>query len=183
MAGLKVAIEVHTEDDHAKNSHQCESTYTLKIVLPDGTSTSNQMYSVIDDWGRSIRFSIDGFASHGHKAIATTVEGKSFQLLVYDLDQTGRAPDVYVIPQGFLRTLSGSCRDSLKAAGLTQDGNPVFRTEGSACNETSGTWEMKHERRKPAHDLGAGEPNHDRVLPLRNHAVFEPLDPGHVPST
>src|SRR5579859_4081419 len=72
--GRRSTLTVHTEDDHSKNSHQCMSQYTLKIVRPDGTSTDNQMYSVIDDWGRPIKFWIDGIASD-RRLIATSIEG------------------------------------------------------------------------------------------------------------
>jgi len=116
-AGVRVALKVHTEDDHSKNSHQCESDYTLMIVRPDGTSTENQMYSVIDNWGRPIRFWIDGFAAKGHKLIATTVEDGSWQLLVYDLNGPDPGPEVYGLSKKFLDALSHSCRDSLRAVG------------------------------------------------------------------
>jgi hypothetical protein len=182
-AGVRVALKVHTEDDHAKNSHQCESDYTLLIVRPDGTSAENQMYSVIDNWSRPIRFWIDGFAAKGHKLIATTVEGGSWQLLVYDLNGPDRAPEVYEISKEFLDALSHSCRDSLRAVGMTQEGNPVIAGNDAACSETRRLWKVKHGHRMPAGNLGAGGASmHDQAIPLSNRAAFEPLEPRQVPS-
>jgi hypothetical protein len=181
--GLRVALKVHTEDDHSKNSHQCESDYTLMIVRPDGTSTENQMYSAIDNWGRPIKFWVDGFASRGHKVIATTIEGGSWQLLVYDLNGLDHAPEVYELSKGFLRALSPSCRDSLRAVGVTQEGDPVIGGDDVACSETRRSWKVTHGRRISAGNLGAdGVSMHDRAIPLRDHAVFETLEPRHVPS-
>lgn len=182
-AGLRVALKVHTEDDHAKNSHECESDYTLVIVRPDGTSTESQRYSVIDNWGRPIEFWIDGFASKGHKLIATTIEGGSWQLLVYDLNEPDHGPEVYELSKEFLQALSPSCRDSLRATGVTQEGDPVIKGNDVECSETRRLWKVKHGRRIPAGNLGAGGVSmHDRATPLGDHGVFEPLEPRHVPS-
>lgn len=181
-AGLRVALKVHTEDDHAQNSHQCESDYTLMVVHPDGTSSENQMYSVIDDWGRPIKFWIDGFVSRGQKVIATAIEGGSWQLLVYDLNELDHAPEVYELGKEFLRSLSPSCRDSLRAVGVSQEGDPVIAADDVACSGTRRSWKVTHGR-IPAGNLGEGGVSaHDRAIPLRDHAVIDPLEPKHVPS-
>lgn len=182
-AGLKVALRVHTEDDHAKNSHQCMSEYTLMIVRPDGTSAENQMYSVIDTWERPIRFWVDGFASNGRKLIATTIEGENWQLLVYDLIEPDHAPEVYDLSMGFPQGLSPSCRESLRAVGMTQAGDPVIAGSDLACREGRRLWKVKQGRPIPAGNSSVGGMSvHARAIPLRDHAVFEILEPRRPPS-
>lgn len=167
IPGWKATLTVHTEDDHAKNSHQCMSKYTLKIVRPDGTSTDSQMYSVIDHWGRLIRFWIDGISPSEHKLIATTIEGEMWQLLVYDLNAPDHAPKIYSLSKDFLPKLSSSCRESLGVVGLTQVGDPVIVGNDLACNEIPRRWKVKQ---------GAAE-QHARAVPLTEHEVIMILAP------
>src|SRR6478672_1279417 len=142
-AGRKATLTVHTEDDHAKNSHQCMSQYTLRIVRPDGTSTENQMYSVIEDWGRPIKFWIDGISPSEHKLIATTIEGESWQLLIYDLNAPDHAPKVYYLSKESLPKLAPSCRDSLGVVGFTQAGDPVIAGNELTCGDVRRRWKVE----------------------------------------
>ena len=172
-AGGKVSLTVHTEDDHAKDSHQCMSQYTLRIVSPDGTSTDSQVYSVIDDWGRPIKFWISGVSPVVHRLIATIIEGESRQLLVYDLNAPNNSPDVYVLSKVFLPKLSSSCRESLGVVGLTQSGKPVIAGNDLACTrEAHKRWKVEH---------GAAE-QHARVVPMPQHEVVMLLAPRRPPT-
>jgi len=171
-AGRKATLTVHTEDDHAKNSHQCMSQYTLRIVRPDGTSTENQMYSVIEDWGRPIKFWIDGISPSEHKLIATTIEGESWQLLIYDLNAPDHAPKVYYLSKESLPKLAPSCRDSLGVVGFTQAGDPVIAGNELTCGDVRRRWKVEQ---------GAAE-QHARAVPLPEHEVIMILAPRLTPS-
>ena len=172
-AGGKVSLTVHTEDDRAKDSHQCMSQYTLRIVRPDGTSTDSQVYSVIDDWGRPIKFWISGVSPVVHRLIATIIEGESWQLLVYDLNAPHSSPAVYVFSKGFLPKLSSSCRQSLGVVGLTQSGNPVIAGNDAACTgEAHKRWKVKQD---------AAE-QYARALPMPQHDVIVLLAPRRPPT-
>ena len=66
---------------------------------------------------------------------------------------------------------------------MTQEGDPVIAGNDFGCSETRRLWKVKHGRRIAAGNLGAGGVSmHDRATPLRDHAVFEPLEPRHAPS-
>lgn len=172
-AGGKVSLTVHTEDDHAKDSHQCMSQYTLRIGRPDGTSTDSQVYSVIDDWGRPIRFWISGISPVVHRLIATIIEGDSWQLLVYDLSAPNNSPDVYVLSKGFLPKLSSSCRESLGVVGLTKSGHPVIAGNDLACaSDAHKRWKVKQ---------SAAE-EHARVFPMPQHEAVMLLAPRRKPT-
>jgi hypothetical protein len=178
-AGLRVALKVHTEDDHSKNSHDCMSEYTLMIVRQDGTSTENQMYSEDDEWGRTIKFWLDGFASKGQELVATTREGKSWELLVFDLNRPDHSPAIFDLPDKFLYTLSPSCRESLRTVGMTSEGEPVIGVDTAVCGKTRRLWKVKQGRLIPANSLSTGgELMQARPIRLGDHAVFERLDPG-----
>ena len=142
------------------------------IVRPDGTSTDSQMYSVIDDWGRSIKFWIDGIASD-HRLIATTIEGESWQLLVYDLNEPDNAPSVYYLSKSFLPKLSSACRESLGVVGLTRAGDPVIAGNDLAWREVR--------RRLWKVEQGAAE-QHARAVPLPEHYIIMMLAPRRPPS-
>jgi hypothetical protein len=66
---------------------------------------------------------------------------------------------------------------------VTQEGDPVIAGDDVACSKTRRVWKVKHGRRIPAGDRAVdGVLMRDRAIPLRDHAVFEPLEPRRVPS-
>jgi hypothetical protein len=81
--GLRIALQVHAADDHIKETHLCETDYSLVVTLPDGSSKELGVESIDDSWGRPVEFWIDGFALRGSRFIATIVEGENTQLLKY----------------------------------------------------------------------------------------------------
>ena len=98
-------------------------------------------------------------------------------------NEPDHVPEVYELSTEFLRALSPYCRHSLRAIGVTQEGVPVIAGNDVACSESRRLWKVKHGRRILAGNLGAsGVSMHDRTTPIRDHAVFEPLESGHAPS-
>ena len=151
-AGLKVVLQVHADDDHSKESHLCMTEYAFLLVRPDGSSKERKFDMIDDAWGRSIKFWVDGFARQGQRVIATIVEGGDppiFETVVYNL-QTGTVQDFYAPPR-FLTTLQPSCRESLRAIGMTREGHPVIGTKATECDGVADAWELKPS--PPVHDI------------------------------
>ncbi len=76
--GLRIALRVHAADDHNKESHLCQTDYSIVIAQGNGISTKRDLESIDDSWGRSVKFWIDGFALQGRRLIATIVEQGEF---------------------------------------------------------------------------------------------------------
>jgi hypothetical protein len=78
-AGLTVVLKMHSEDDHGKNTHLCETSYSLQI-----SKAKNETAALIQDlrvgaddaWDRPLTFRIDGFSEDGNDAFIFISEGR-----------------------------------------------------------------------------------------------------------
>ncbi|HKO12366.1 MAG TPA: hypothetical protein VJV22_10375 [Acidobacteriaceae bacterium] len=173
--GLKVSLQVHTGDDHGKETHLCLSDYSLLVMRPDGASTERAAESIDDAWGRSIQFELSGLARSGSRVVGKIVEGGHhpvFQVVVFDL-HTGTDQELEV-PQVFLRAMPARCRDLLRVIGTTRGGDPVIGVE--ECQGTPGRWQLSQ---GPLID-GIQKPA--RLIRLPDDSVIDPLQPGSTSS-
>lgn len=144
--GYTVFLQMHSEDDHGKNTHLCQSEYTISGARPDGGKIDPKTAVIFDDvWGRSIVFGFDGFTSDGNRVIATIYDGgdyASFNIIVYDL-RTGSI-ELSEIPNSFLRRLGSCSVAELQVAGTTPDGFVVLATNAmSKCPQGQTWWRVK----------------------------------------
>lgn len=169
--GLKVSLQVHTGDDHGKETHLCVSDYSLIVMRPDGARNVQAVESIDDAWGRPIQFELSGLARSGSKVIGEIVEGGDhpvFQVVVFDL-HAGTDLELE-IPQDFLRGMAARCRDSLRVIGTTRGGDAVIGVEG--CQGTPGRWQLSQ---GPLVD-GIQKPA--RLIGLPDDSVIDALDAG-----
>lgn len=143
--GVGIALQVHAEDDHGKETHLCMTDYSFVIARPDGASTEHSLESTDGSWGRPIKFWIDGFTTQD-RLLATIIEQDrrhpSFQIVVYNV-RTGKA-NIFEVPRRFFGTIPSSCGESLRALGTTLVGDPVIGFyPSSACDEPPRAWKLK----------------------------------------
>jgi len=171
--GLRIALRVHAADDHIKATHLCQTDYSFVVTRPDGTTSERKLESIDDSWGRSVKFWIDGFALKGRRVIATIVEqGKYpiFQIVVYcpESDKVR----LYDIPRAFMKQISSSCQESLRAIGMTRLGNPVVGFRNSACSPSTAAWKLEQG------PLVNGVQTPSRPIRLTDRSVIEPIVAG-----
>ncbi len=144
--GYSVVLQMHSEDVHGKNTHLCQSEYTISGTRPDGRSIEpTSVLSVDGTWGRSIAFGIAGFTSDGNRVIATISDGGDqapLDIIVYDL-RTNRIK-LAEIPHAFLHHLGSCSVAELQVAGTTPNGFVVLATNYmSKCPQGQTLWRVR----------------------------------------
>jgi hypothetical protein len=176
-SGYTVQLKVHTEDDHLKDSHACQSDYELQVTRPDGTKLAGQFLIGVDGaWGRNMKFSVEGFSADGKQAFALlddpSITHNALMIFFYDMT-TSRSTSV-ILPEEFQHRLGQSCAETLHVSGTALSGNPILTAEKStACAET-GSW------RVTPGSLVNGIQQPSSPVPLDSKEKTTPLDPGKI---
>ncbi len=139
LGGDRIILHLHSGDDHGKNTHLCQSEYTISGTRSDGTPIQPQTISIVDGaWSRNIIFGLNGFTFDGNHIIATISDGGGLDIIVYDL-RTGEIKSSY-ISDSFLEYL-GSCRKpELEVAGTTDGDSVVLATVYARKCPQEQTW-------------------------------------------
>lgn len=171
-SGYVVVLLAHTEDDHGKNTHLCESDYSFAVTRPDGTTSVEQAFSADDTWDRRIEFGLDGFTRDGRVLGLTNEAGRYLTLLVlvYDL-RSGRSYSLDT-PNLFLRNLGRACAATAHIVGTGPgDSVVVETTAGGGCLRTE-RWRLRPGRTVDGHERP--------TMPARcaKGEKFDALDPG-----
>jgi hypothetical protein len=130
--GVVAVLKVHSEDDHNKNSHQCEANYTLQIVLPDGRDGAAGLIppmgftSSVGEWGRRLSVHLDGFSNDGQHIFGVISEGGKYSFVqVFDFKRDGSHVEMQ-IQQGLSNLKAANCGTSFAVAGTANAGEIVL---------------------------------------------------------
>lgn len=177
-AGFTAILRMHSEDAHAKNSHDCAADYTLQAIRPDGAVLApfSLGYS-IDAWNRPIALRIEGFTPDGHTVFAFISEGKhpqSIEVVQFDMN-TGRKLKEIFLDSHFTRRLSPACAATLHIVGLSPAALMVLGSSPKDGCEASRLWELTPNKTTEPTG-GRGLPEYPRILPSAHGVIV--LDPG-----
>jgi hypothetical protein len=130
--GVVAVLKVHSEDDHNKNSHECEANYTLRITLPDGRDGAAGLIppmgftSSVAEWGRRLSVHLDGFSNDGQHIFGVISEGGKYSFVqVFDFKRDGSHVEIQ-IQQGLSHLKAANCGTSFAVAGTTNAGEIVL---------------------------------------------------------
>jgi hypothetical protein len=130
--GVVAVLRVHSEDDHNKNSHECEAHYMLRITLPDGRDGAAGLIppmgfaSSVAEWGRRLSVHLDGFSNDGQHVFGVISEsGKHSFVQVFDFKRDGSHVDVQ-IQQALSYLKAANCGTSFAVAGTINSGEIVL---------------------------------------------------------
>jgi hypothetical protein len=129
--GVVAVLRVHSEDDHAKDSHQCMANYHLRITLPTGreeASDSSPMgfTNSVAEWGRRLSVHLDGFSSDGQHIFGVISEGGKYSFVqVFDFGRGGPHVEI-AVQQGWSHLREVKCGTSFAVAGTTNSGEIVL---------------------------------------------------------
>jgi hypothetical protein len=148
QSGTSAVLQLHTDDDHDKNSHLCESWYSLRITEPDGTQRqTGNLIGNDDSWNRSISFRLEGFTPGDHALIALIIEGGKYpihEVLLYE--RTSGSFDVLDLSRSFAHQLSPACQQTLRVVGTRRDEIVLSSTRTNGCNvDQEWTLEVKED--------------------------------------
>ncbi len=182
-AGFTVILRMHSEDDHNKDTHLCESDYSFSGTGPDGKpigpGPTQWGFSSIDGaWGRSIVFGIEGFTSDGKSVVVIISEGgdyPTFEIDVYDLRKSGSV-NTWDIPHSFIRQLGAGCAATLHLSGTVYGDSLVLATAASSGCTKARSWRIS----PGAVVNGILRPSIPKLLP--EGAAIVPLDFGTSPN-
>jgi hypothetical protein len=138
--GVAAVLTVHSEDDHNKNSHECEANYGLRITLPDGRDGAAGLLpgggftSSVGEWGRRLSVHLDGFSHDGQQIFGVISEGGTHSFVeVFDFRRDGSHTEI-VVRQGLPRLRAADCGTSFAVAGTTGTGDVVLEPNtANAC--------------------------------------------------
>jgi hypothetical protein len=130
--GVVAVLKIHSEDDHNKNSHECEANYTLRVTLPDGRDGAAGLIpplgftSSVAEWGRRLSVHLDGFSNDGQHIFGVISEGGKYSFVqVFDFKRDGSHVETQ-IQQGLSHLKAANCGTSFAVAGTTIGGEIVL---------------------------------------------------------
>jgi hypothetical protein len=183
--GHEVVLTMHSEDDHSKDTHLCETTYLLHVVHPDGSRSAVPgdsgflgFWTNDDDWNRPVVFHVDGFSGDGTHVFALISEGGRHPGIdAFDFDmKTGALPKFEGADGHFLHALGAACASTLRVAGLSHTGHIVLETtERDGCARAE-RWELSANRKVSRSALSGTVPGIPHRLPSGTQIIV--LDPG-----
>jgi hypothetical protein len=145
-SGVHAALRVHSEDDHSKNSHECEADYSLRIVLPDGREEVGGLIppsgfmTSIGQWGRRLTLHLDGFSADGQHVFGVISEaGKYASITVFDFKRDGSHREIQV-QKSSSRLKAAHCGASFAVAGMTRIGELVVEPDTEEPCRASYRW-------------------------------------------
>jgi hypothetical protein len=144
-------LKMHSEDDHDKNIHLCETDYSLQSTRPDGSVIPPfNSFSGDGDWDRPTTFRIDGFSKDGHEVFAFISEYAypgSIYTMDYDMSSGSRSREVS-LDQHFTRRLSRACAATLHIAGISPKGLMVLGSSAKGGCPRAELWQLRPNKYK-----------------------------------
>jgi hypothetical protein len=166
---------MHSEDDHGKNTHLCQSDYSYDVIRADGTSSPLDQPTGVDGaWGRRINFGLDGFLSDGNRVLGSFSEDDdhypAFEVLIYDM----RSKEFSSLdpPSSFMRRLGSACSATLHVTGTTAEGLVVIATSPEGGCQHAQQWQVRRGKRSSGREL----PARPELLTRDPHVIA--LNPG-----
>jgi hypothetical protein len=151
-AGFGAFLSMHSEDDHGKNSHECQADYSLHIIHPDGTRIDGPsafaFSSSIAEWNRPLTFRIEGFSPDGKRVFIFIKEGGQYSsIYTTEFDMvTGSSLRDEGADRSFFNKLGPACAETLHIAGTTTGGHIVLQTtSGNGCTRAQ-SWQLNADR-------------------------------------
>jgi hypothetical protein len=128
--GVVAVLRVHSEDDHAKDSHECMAEYHLHITGPAGheeaPDTGYGFYNSRGEWGRRLSAHLDGFSNDGQHIFGVISEGgNASSVTVFDFRRGGAHVEIFV-REGWSHLRAVKCGTSFAVAGTTKAGEIVL---------------------------------------------------------
>ena len=124
------------------------ANYSLEITRPDGSSEHFKLLASDDEWGRPLKFRVEGFSNDGSHALILLVEGnypQSLQANDFDIN-SGHTVKSVLLDSPFSSRLSRDCAATLHIIGTSPEGYIVLGTEAKdGCTRVE-RWQLSHNK-------------------------------------
>jgi hypothetical protein len=180
-AGLTVVLKMHSEDDQGKNTHLCETSYSLQISKAKDEAAApiqDRRLSADDEWGRPVTFRIDGFSEDGSRVFIFISEGRYpawIEAMEYDM-RSGSTLNVISLDRHFTHRLSPACVSTLHVSGTTLTGFIVLASSAKEGCTRADSWQLVPNKYKGSLTGGLVLPEYPKRL--SSNTAVTPLDLG-----
>ena len=136
--GSVFTLAITSDDDHSKNSHLCESAYSLLVALSGEPARSvNLGFGTIDRYGRRLEIRAEGFSPDGERFFGLACESnvvakgevgkkshRGADATLFEYQITSRQASTFDLSPHIPYTL-GCGSDVIQVLGVTSNGEPV----------------------------------------------------------
>jgi hypothetical protein len=181
-AGFTVVLKMHSEDDHGKNTHLCETSYSLQISKAKDEAAApiqDLRFSADNEWGRPVTFRIDGFSKDGNRAFIFISEGRYpawIEAIEYDMRSGSTLNDIS-LDRYFTHRLSPACASTLHISGTTLTGLIVLACSAKEGCTRAESWQLVPIKIKGGSFTG-GDALPEYPKRLSSNTAFTPLSLG-----
>jgi hypothetical protein len=149
--GVVGVLKVTTEDDHSKNSHQCNADYQLLLTSRAGdTPRVVDLLTSNDDYGRSLSPRLAGFSQDGKRVLGMFSEkGKHSLIMLFDYHTGDGTVQLVDVTKQFAPLMAASCSATLAVIGTTESGAIVLELNATKPCASSRRWVIDSSGSKP----------------------------------
>jgi len=140
--GVAAVLKVSSEDDHNKNSHDCQAVYQLLTMPgPAGTPLVVELLTSDGDWSRSLFLHLNGFSLNGSRVFGSFSEtGKFPSAYLFDYDTTDGKVRLIDLKKRLGHMAAPKCGSSFDVIGTTAAGAIVLELNSTQCPASNGRW-------------------------------------------
>jgi hypothetical protein len=140
--GYVAALKVSSEDDHSKDSHQCNAYYRLLLTSKAGDATRNaDLLTSNGDYSRSLSLRLSGFSQDGKRVLGILSErGKYPFTMLFDYSIADSKVKLVDIRRQFAPIVAANCSSMLDVIGTSESGRIVLRLNSQNQCGPSGLW-------------------------------------------
>jgi len=135
-------LKVSSEDDHSKNSHDCQAEYQLFMVPgPAGAPVVVDLLTSDAAWDRSLSLRLNGFSQNGQRVFGVLSEGGKFpSATLFDYDTAEGKVRLIDLRKRFSHIASSNCTPTFDVIGTTATGAIVVELNSAKCLAPNGRW-------------------------------------------
>jgi hypothetical protein len=127
--GISVSMIVFADDDANKDSHQCMTSYFIKIIPDPGFNGRpyTGFFSSDDDWERPVNGRLEGFSQDGKIVLGMISESGAYPFTqVFEHETASLRHAEFDVTSEMHRLTSLKCRGTLRIEGTARHGEIVL---------------------------------------------------------
>ncbi|MGA8537928.1 MAG: hypothetical protein WB566_00430, partial [Terriglobales bacterium] len=140
--GVVALLKVESEDDHSKNSHDCQAEYQLFLSPgPAGAPVVVDLLTSDAAWNRNLSLRLYGFSQDGRRVFGTLAEDGKFPFTtLFDYDSAEGKVHLIDLRKKFAHIATAKCTPVFDVLGTTATGAIVVEVNSATCFVPDRRW-------------------------------------------
>jgi hypothetical protein len=140
--GMVAVLKVSSEDDHSKNSHDCQAEYQLLMMPgPGGAPVAVDLLTSDAAWNRSLSLRLNGFSQNGARVFGVISEdGKFPSTTLFDYDTAEGKVRLIDLKKRFAHLAPAKCIATFDVIGTTATGAIALQLNSTNPCPSEGRW-------------------------------------------